>query len=216
MRNDITIIPEDGFCRVDDEIFFDKAAFNTEDFPFHALQWHGGSGHLEPIDTIEPNIELSGEDGYNYEGYIPLAVQRAAEVKIAQTPPPPPEPTFEELVAAKRAEIWGAGDAILAQVKANFTQAEIESWSKQEQGAKDIQAGNTSTEAAQFVAAIAQGRGIDVYVHETKKLANVTSSGAHRAAVIGEQQRLDDLIKAATTQADLDAIVWTFAPEYEA
>lgn len=123
---------------------------------------------------------------------------------------------FAVLKERKKAEIWGAGDAILAQVKANFTQAEIESWSKQEQGAKDIQAGNTSTEAAQFVAAIAQGRGIDVSVLVAKILANVASYGALSAAVIGEQQRLDDLIKAATTQADLDAIVWTFAPEYEA
>ena len=209
MKNDITIIPEDGYCRVDEETFFDKEAFNVIDFPFHALQWHGGSGHVEPIDTIEPNIELSGEEGYDYGGYIPLAVQRAAEVKIAQTPP---QPTFEELVASKRAEIWGAGDAILAAVKANYTGAEIESWSKQEQGAKDIQAGDTSTEAAQFVAAIAQGRGIEVSVLVAKILANVKSYGALSAAVIGEQQRLDDLIKAATTPAELDAIVWTFVP----
>lgn len=130
--------------------------------------------------------------------------------------PAPAAPALAELKTVKRAEIWAAGDAILAQVKANFTRAEIESWSKQEQGAKDIQAGNTSTEAAQFVAAIAQGRGIDVSVLVAKILANVASYGALSAAVIGEQQRLDDLIKAATTQADLDAIVWTFAPEYEA
>ena len=66
-----------------------------------------------------------------------------------------PAKKFDRAVAAKRAEIWGAGDAILAQVKANFTGAEIESWSKQEEGAKDIQAGKTDTEAALFVAAIA-------------------------------------------------------------
>lgn len=127
-------------------------------------------------------------------------------------PPEPIEPTFEELVAAKRAEIWGTGDAILAQVKANFTQAEIESWSKQEQGAKDIQAGDTSTEAAQFVAAIARGRGIEVSVLVAKILANVESYGALSAAVIGEQQRLDDLIKAATTPEYLEAIIWTYVP----
>lgn len=209
MKNDITIIPEDGFCRIDEEIFFDKEAFNMVDFPFHALQWHNGKGHIEAVDTTEPNLELNGIEDYSYKGYIPLAIERAAEVKIAQTPPPP---TFEELVAAKRAEIWGTGDAILAQVKANFTQAEIESWSKQEQGAKDIQAGDTSTEAAQFVAAIAQGRGIEVSVLVAKILANVESYGALSAAVIGEQQRLDDLIKAATTPEDLEAIIWTYVP----
>ena len=209
MKNDITIIPEDGYCRIDEEIFFDKEAFNMVDFPFHALQWHNGKGHIEGIDTTEPNLELNGIEDYSYKGYIPLAIERAAEVKIAQTPPPP---TFEELVAAKRAEIWGTGDAILAAVKENFTQAEIESWSKQEQGAKDIQAGDTSTEAAQFVAAIAQGRGIEVSVLVAKILANVESYGALSAAVIGEQQRLDDLIKAATTPEDLEAIIWTYVP----
>lgn len=209
MKNDITIIPEDGYCRIDEEIFFDKEAFNMVDFPFHALQWHNGKGHIEGIDTTEPNLELNGIEDYSYKGYIPLAIERAAEVKIAQTPPPP---TFEELVAAKRAEIWGTGDAILAAVKENFTQAEIESWSKQEQGAKDIQAGDTSTEAAQFVAAIAQGRGIEISALVAKILANVESYGALSAAVIGEQQRLDDLIKAATTPEDLEAIIWTYVP----
>lgn len=123
-----------------------------------------------------------------------------------------PEAKFLRAKEAKRAEIWGAGDAILAAVKANYTGAEIESWSKQEQGAKDIQAGDTSTEAAQFVAAIARGRGIEVSVLVAKILANVESYGALSAAVIGEQQRLDDLIKVATTPEDLEAIIWTYVP----
>lgn len=123
-----------------------------------------------------------------------------------------PEAKFLRAKEAKRAEIWGTGDAILAQVEANFTQAEIESWSKQEQGAKDIQAGDTSTEMAQFVAAIARRRGIEVSVLVAKILANVKSYGALSAAVIGEQQRLDDLIKVATTPEDLEAIIWPYVP----
>lgn len=123
-----------------------------------------------------------------------------------------PEAKFLRAKEAKRAEIWGAGDAILAAVKANYTGAEIESWSKQEQGAKDIQAGDTSTDAAQFVAAIAQRRGIEVSVLVAKILANVESYGALSAAVIGEQQRLDGLIKVATTPEDLEAIIWPYVP----
>lgn len=123
-----------------------------------------------------------------------------------------PEAKFLRAKDAKRAEIWGTGDAILAQVEANFTQAEIESWSKQEQGAKDIQAGDTSTEMAQFVAAIARRRGIEVSVLVAKILANVKSYDALSAAVIGEQQRLDDLIKVATTPEDLEAIIWPYVP----
>lgn len=124
-------------------------------------------------------------------------------------------PTLDELKAAKRAEIWGAGDAILARVKANFTAAEIESWSKQEQGAKDISAGDGETEAAQFVAAIAQVRGLETGILATKILTNVASYGALSAAVIGEQQRLDDLIKAAATAEAVAAIAWTYAPPAE-
>lgn len=123
-----------------------------------------------------------------------------------------PAMKFQRAVEAKRREIWGAGDAILAQVKANFTEAEIESWSKQEEGAKDIQAGNTQTEAALFVAAIATQRGIETSTLVTKILGNVATYGALSSTVIGEQQRLDDLIKVATTQEALDAIVWTLDP----
>lgn len=123
-----------------------------------------------------------------------------------------PEMKFARAKAARRAEIWGAGDAILAQVKANFTEAEIESWSKQEQGAKDLIAGDTGTEAVLFVAAIATRRGMEPLALAEKIMGNVASYGALSAAVIGEQQRLDDLIKAAAAQSDLDAIVWTLNP----
>ncbi|WP_321823003.1 hypothetical protein [Pyramidobacter piscolens] len=117
-------------------------------------------------------------------------------------------PTLDELKTAKRAEVWGAGDAILTAVKANYTQAEIESWSKQEQGAKDLAAGETTTEAAHFVAGIATLRGIPVDTLRDKILANVAAYGQLCTAVIGTQQRLDDLVKAAQTADDLTAITW--------
>lgn len=118
------------------------------------------------------------------------------------------EVPFEVLKERKRREIWAAGDAILAAVKARYTQAEIESWSKQEQGAKDLAAGETTTEAAQFVAGIATLRGIPVDTLRDKILANVAAYGQLCTAVIGTQQRLDDLIKAAQTADDLTAITW--------
>lgn len=118
------------------------------------------------------------------------------------------EVPFEVLKERKRREIWSAGDAILAAVKTKYTQAEIESWSKQEQGAKDLAAGETTTEAAQFVAGIAALRGIPVDTLRDKILANVAAYGRLSTAVIGTQQRLDDLIKAAQTADDLAAIAW--------
>ena len=118
------------------------------------------------------------------------------------------EVPFAVLKERKRREIWAAGDAILASVKARYTQAEIESWSKQEQGAKDLAAGETDSEAAQFVAGIAALRGIPVETLRDKILANVAAYGRLSTAVIGTQQRLDDLIKAAQTADDLAAISW--------
>lgn len=115
---------------------------------------------------------------------------------------------FAVLKERKQHEIWGAGDAVLAAVKARYTQAEIESWSKQEQGAKDLAAGVTDSEAAQFVAGIAALRGIPVDTLRDKILANVAAYGQLCTAVIGTQQRLDDQIKAAQTAEDLAAIVW--------
>lgn len=126
-----------------------------------------------------------------------------------------PEPPFEKLAVAKRREIWAAGDTILAKVKAGFTEAEIESWAKQERGAKDIQSGSADTEAAQFVAAIAEQRGIETDTLVEKILTNVAVYGALSSKVIGEQQRLDDLIKAAEATQDekaLAAVVWTMDP----
>lgn len=118
------------------------------------------------------------------------------------------EVPFAVLKERKRREIWAAGDAILAAVKTKYTQAEIESWSKQEQGAKDLAAGVTDSEAAQFVAGIATLRGIPVDTLRDKILANVAAYGRLSTAVIGTQQRLDDLIDAAQTADDLAAITW--------
>lgn len=118
------------------------------------------------------------------------------------------EVPFEVLKERKRREIWAAGDAVLASVKARYTQAEIESWSKQEQGAKDLAAGTAGTDAAQFVVGIATLRGIPVDTLRDKILANVAAYGQLCTAVIGTQQRLDDLIKAAQTADDLAAITW--------
>lgn len=121
-----------------------------------------------------------------------------------------PADKFAQAKEIKRRAIWNAGDAELAAVKANYTQAEIESWSKQEQGAKDITAGSTTTDAAVFVANIAAARQIPTANLVSKILANVAAYGALSAAVIGQQQRLDTAITAAATQAALDAIAYDY------
>lgn len=151
------------------------------------------------------NCPNMGEWLEEYAAVHAYATTHPDEVTIEPEPEPP---TLDELREAKQREIWGAGDAILAAVKRNYTQAEIESWSKQEQGAKDLAAGITDSEAAQFVAGIATLRGIPVDTLRDKILANVAAYGQLCTAVIGTQQRLDDLIKGAQTADDLAAVTW--------
>ena len=122
---------------------------------------------------------------------------------------------FEILVKRKRDEIWNTGDTLLNTVKLKFTQSEIESWPKQEQGAKDISAGNIDTDSAKFVIDIAAQRGIETKTLVIKILHNVEYWSELSAKIIGEQQRLDDLIKQAENNQDkeaLEEIVWTYNP----
>ena len=127
----------------------------------------------------------------------------------------PYEPTFEELVAAKRSEIAYTANAILNGIKAKYTVAEVESWTKQEQGAKDISAGNTNTDCAKFVANIASRRGIETETLVNKILSNVEYYNELSSKVIGEQQRLEDLVnlaEASGNKEELEAIVWEYEP----
>lgn len=72
---DITLVPEDGLCIINGEQCSDNELFNRSDFPFHALQYHNNVLILEP-SMSEDNIVLEGYDGYNYQNYIPTALER--------------------------------------------------------------------------------------------------------------------------------------------
>lgn len=77
---DITLVPEDGLCIINGEQCCDNELFNKSDFPFHALQYHNNVLILEP-SMSEDNIVLKGTDGYNYQNYIPTALERFNEKK---------------------------------------------------------------------------------------------------------------------------------------
>ena len=72
---DVTIVPSDGLCIINGEQVSDKELFNTNDFPFHALQYHNETLVLEP-SMSEANIVKYGEDGYNYNNYIVNALTK--------------------------------------------------------------------------------------------------------------------------------------------
>ena len=183
-----------------------KAGWNVETQEWELAPDYRGEKYYSTVDQSEHEIkELGVDPDATWTDIAPT--DSAAEWDSAAGAWVVPFATV--LKERKRRAIWAAGDAELATIKNNYTQAEIESWSKQEQGAKDITASNTTTDAAVFVANIAAAREISTATLVSKILANVAAYGALSAAVIGQQQRLNTAITAADTQAALDAVMWT-------
>lgn len=186
------------------------AHYNVQTGEILERRLKGDGAYTTPMP--EPYVELTAQEGqYTMDGWT-LDTSALPAVKLV--PPPEPEPpTLDELKAQKRAEIWADGDGITAQLRSGFTITEQDSFADQRIGAADITAGRTETREAKLVAAIAARRGIETSELVGKITYNVAVADAVGAAVIGEQQRLDDLIKAAGSAEDLNAVKWTLTLE---
>lgn len=119
----------------------------------------------------------------------------------------------------KKAEILAYYDHVMSQAKQGYSGGEIDTWDIQRKGAADILAGNTSTTEAQFVATLAanrsaaSGQTITAVYLAQRIQANVAAAQALNLAALGKQQGQYDLASAATTEAELDAIVCSFDME---
>lgn len=120
---------------------------------------------------------------------------------------------FAVLKERKKASILAYYDNIMAQAKKGYSTGELDTWDIQRKGAADILAGTTSTVEAQFVATLAANRsaasGVTitaVYLAQCIQ-ANVAAAQTLSLAALGKQQGQYDLACAATTEAELDAIV---------
>ena len=120
---------------------------------------------------------------------------------------------FAVLKERKKASILAYYDNIMAQAKKGYSTGEVDTWDIQRKGAADILAGNTSTTEAQFVIQLAANRSVASGVTVTavylaqRIQANVAAAQALNLAALGKQQGQYDLACAATTEAELDAIV---------
>jgi hypothetical protein len=107
----------------------------------------------------------------------------------------------------------------MSQAKQGYSGGEIDTWDIQRQGASDILAGNNTTTGAQFVIQLAANRSAANGTTITAKYlaqriqANVAAAQALNLAALGKQQGQYDLACAATTEAELDAIVLSFSME---
>ena len=122
---------------------------------------------------------------------------------------------MEELRAEKIHEIQQTSNSAIAAMTAGYTVGEVQSFEQQRRGAADILAGNTETEDAQYVAALAAARaaagdsGITALELAGRIAANAAAAAQATIAILGLQQGLEVRVRAATTPEELEGIVWS-------
>ena len=107
----------------------------------------------------------------------------------------------------KLVEIRNATNTYMKQLKKGFSDAEMETWSRQENGVKLLSENVESTEYdAQWVKALAATRGISLeeQMQRISYASNMMNEYAYR--LVGYQQNLEDKINAATTLEEVQEI----------
>lgn len=111
---------------------------------------------------------------------------------------------FEILKKRKIAEIRTIADSTLIQIKSDFSDSEVISWTKQEAGARALFEDLASkSEDAEFVRNLAIARGIPVEELVEKIKNRFTKYYETMSNVIGNQQRKEDLVAQAATPEEL-------------
>lgn len=107
----------------------------------------------------------------------------------------------------KSEEIRNATNAYMRQLKQGFSDAEMETWSRQENGVKLLYENPESTEYdAQWVKALATTRGISLEEQMQRISYATTIMNEYAYRLVGYQQRLEDMINAATTVDEVENI----------
>lgn len=100
----------------------------------------------------------------------------------------------------KLEEIRSATNSYMEQLKSNFSNAEMETWARQENGVKLlIENPNSEEYDAQWVKALAMTRGITLEEQMQRISYATTMMNTVAYQLVGYQQKLEDMINAATT-----------------
>lgn len=100
----------------------------------------------------------------------------------------------------KLEEVRGATNSYMEQLKSNFSNAEMETWARQENGVKLLMENPESQEYdAQWVKALAMTRGITLEEQMQRISYATTMMNTVAYQLVGYQQKLEDMINAATT-----------------
>lgn len=107
----------------------------------------------------------------------------------------------------KLLEIREASNSYMKELKKNFSDAEVQTWFRQENGMKLLSADINSEEYdAQWVKALSQTRGISLeeQMQRISYATNMMNTMAYQ--LVGYQQKLEDMINAATTVEEVQEI----------
>lgn len=122
------------------------------------------------------------------------------------TQPSQPAPDLAELKLQKILEIDAAVAGAIAPITSAYSQAERDTWPIQE--AEAVAWTATPTAATPILNAIAAARGQIIADVATNVLTKAAAFKAVAGATFGKRKAKRDLIDAATTAAELDAITW--------
>lgn len=115
-----------------------------------------------------------------------------------------PELTFEEVKAAKLAEINDACDGILNSAASDYPASEIQTFSQQ---TSEAQAYSIDNEApVPLLRSLAHARGIDINELVERVLAKHETFSMLSGLVIGQRQALEDRLHECETLEDVQAI----------
>lgn len=100
----------------------------------------------------------------------------------------------------KLEEVRSATNSYMEHLKSNFSNAEMETWARQENGVKLLMQNPNSEEYdAQWVKALAMTRGITLEEQMQRISYATTMMNTVAYQLVGYQQKLEDMINAATT-----------------
>jgi len=176
-------------------LHFDVSSF-LDDPAIWAVQWSGAGGEIEYTDKF-PEI-LSNLDRFDA---VLAEFDRLLVIEDAQK-----VLTFNETALQKKAEINTAADTAMAPVSSKYPRSEIDSWQIQTAEAAAFTA--DSNASTPFIDGLLGHRvGVTKSDLASRIITNKAAYTAIAADVFGQRQALDDLVDAATTIAELDAIV---------
>jgi hypothetical protein len=191
----VTIIRDDSVVGVDG--IFRRVDLSALPERIRALQWNGGSGHIE----YDQGANTALHDIAAFQSFV--ALWKAAAAQLSDPP------SARQMMAAALARIDSAYEAAVKEMTNGYPGDEVGSWPQQEAEAR---AWLTDASASTpWIDAAAVGRGVDKAALIEKIITKATLFAPAHGQLTGRRQKLRDQIIALgdnPTQQQLDAIQW--------